>query len=394
MKTTRARANLTMFFLLAVSFPWGGCGDVGPQVSGDVIAQGKSAINGTGKYFNCTVAEAQKMQRALTYAFNRVKDGALAFERCMGDAYLWENKGVDGRTIAKMLAGEVVTQITCDDLHVEKDAAGKVLWVTNGVAYVSSPKSEEFSVDRTFIKNANHVVIAGIMVHEITHNRGFPHDSDAYYSNSVAEQAEACILKGQPNVAVDQGYALFWDGVRAGHAPNWTSNTAVDNCQWNVETYPERKVECYFNGWRLGYELYRDGVREGFEPTWSEKQAIANCEWNRNAYPERKIECRFRGDALGYELFRDGVRVGYAPTWTKAWATSNCQWNKDSYPSHKVECLFNSRGIGYELFFEGKRVGHEPSWTIEQAKSNCQFNRVNNSHLIVECRFGGAFMNS
>jgi|GEM_PF-4216790 hypothetical protein len=366
-----------------------GCGVTSADGDETSIAQSHEAISGSGNYINCNGAEVAKMKKALTYAFHRVKDDGLAFERCMGDAYLWENEGVHGRTIAKMLAGDVVTEITCSDLHVEKDASGKVLWTTSATAYVSSPKSEEFTVDRTFIMKANIVTIAGVMIHEITHNRGFPHDSDTYYSNSVAEQAEACILKAQPNAPIDKGYALYWDGVRKGHAPQWAMAQGVKNCQWNVEKYPNKKIECFFDGRRLGYELYYDGVRHGYEPSWTPSQGKDNCKWNQETYPATKVECHYRGRSLGYQLFRDGFRMGHAPAWNRKWAENNCYWNKAAYPQKKVECLFDSQPIGYELFIDGKRVGYEPLWTAQQAKSNCQFNSSSYPMNIVNCRFDG-----
>lgn len=43
------------------------------------------------------------------------------------------------------------------------------------------------------------------------------------------------------------GYELFWDGNRVGFEPEWSMNQAVNNLQWNRKTYPEKKVEGYYN---------------------------------------------------------------------------------------------------------------------------------------------------
>jgi len=93
-------------------------------------------------------------------------------------------------------------------------------------------------------------------------------------------------------------YELFWDGVRVGTEPSWTREQAIANLEWNKKSYPNQKVEGFFNGQKIGYELIWDGVRVGFEPSWTREQAIANLEWNKKAYPNKKIEAVFNGEKL------------------------------------------------------------------------------------------------
>lgn len=47
------------------------------------------------------------------------------------------------------------------------------------------------------------------------------------------------------------GYELFWDGNRVGFEPEWSRDQAEKNLQWNKSTYPDKKVEGYYNGKKM-----------------------------------------------------------------------------------------------------------------------------------------------
>lgn len=47
-----------------------------------------------------------------------------------------------------------------------------------------------------------------------------------------------------------------------------------------------------------GYELFHDGARVGFEPTWSRNEGLENCRWNARTYPQKKVECAFDGQKM------------------------------------------------------------------------------------------------
>lgn len=44
-----------------------------------------------------------------------------------------------------------------------------------------------------------------------------------------------------------------------------------------------------------GFELFHDGQRVGFEPTWTREQGLETCRWNARTYPQKKVECAFDG---------------------------------------------------------------------------------------------------
>lgn len=113
------------------------------------------------------------------------------------------------------------------------------------------------------------------------------------------------VLTPAPDVE-KTGYQLFWDGKRMGHEPNWTRQQAVKNLLWNTYHYPEKKVEGFYNGERLlaneeekvGYLLFWNGELVGYEPNWTRKQAIENLLWNIQQYPEKKVEGFYNGEKL------------------------------------------------------------------------------------------------
>jgi hypothetical protein len=261
-----------------------------------------------------------------------------------------------------------------------------------------SVSGERLSADDSFIDEHGIVAIAAAIVREILHDRGFGQNSganlvDAHDSNRASEQGESCIRLWKGIPAVDKGFVLWWDGTNVGHEPNYSRASAVTSCAWNRKTYPNKKVECFFNSARLGYELYRDGsdlaLRVGFEPGYTRAEAAFNCFYNIKKHPKLWHECLFDGARIGFELFRDKVREVQEPTWTKDKAVAECAKETKTHPHEKVECYFDGRGVGYELFWDGRRVGFEPTWTESQAVPHCAWNKKNHSTEVVDCQLDG-----
>jgi len=351
-----------------------------------VLNDTTNILDGSTNIINCTAAQENSIRNAVIYATNRVLDGGVEYGQCFDEAYLWENNGDDGQYIADLLTVSYnnFESITCDDLAPNYNA-----W-----AYVNT-FGENLTIDTDFVNNNTVDRIASVIVHEILHNRGYYHNDTPHYSNSVSEQGESCILNWEPNPAVDTGYALYWNGNRAGYAPGWSLASAKNNCQWNKSTYPKKKVECYYNGKKIGYELYWDGVRVGYAPKWNYTSAKNNCQWNKDNYPSKKVECFHDGMPVGYSLYWNGQRVGFAPKWSYNSAKNNCQWNKNHAHSNvKVECMYRGRHVGYELFWNGKRVGFEPKWTLSRSQQNCTSNENSySSTRVVDCTYNGIVIN-
>jgi hypothetical protein len=146
----------------------------------------------------------------------------------------------------------------------------------------------------------------------------------------------------------EKGYTYYLDGVRIANSPNWSRQDAIAHLEMAKKTYPNQKVEGYFEGQKIGYELFWDGVRVGFEPSWTMQQAINNLQQNKKAYSNKRVEGVLNGQKVGYELFWNGVRVGFEPNWTKQQAIDNLRWNKRTYPNQTVSGLFNGESIVFQ----------------------------------------------
>jgi hypothetical protein len=153
---------------------------------------------------------------------------------------------------------------------------------------------------------------------------------------------------GDDGHLAEKGYTYYLDGVRIANSPDWSRQDAIDHLKMAKKTYPNSKVEGYFNGEKIGYELFWDGVRVGFEPDWTMQHAINNLQQNKKAYPNKRVEGVLNGQKVGYELFWNGVRVGFEPGWTKQQGIDNLRWNKRTYPNQTVSGLFNGEAIIFQ----------------------------------------------
>lgn len=142
-----------------------------------------------------------------------------------------------------------------------------------------------------------------------------------------------------------KGYQLYLDGAKIGTIEKATRQEAINHLELTKKTYPNKKIEGYFNGQKIGYELFWNGTRVGFEPSWNREKAIANLQQNKQAYPNKRVEGVLDGQKIGYELFWNGTRVGFEPSWNSQQAIANLQWNQKTYPNKKVKALLNGESV-------------------------------------------------
>jgi hypothetical protein len=395
-KSTAAliRKSSLSIIVLAMSL---GCADAGEEsgpASGDSdqVASSTQPVNGTASITNCTDARKQKLEKAVAYAYNRVTEGQYPLAECLNRSFVYDPNGkigVNGWTIVPLLTLNTVTHINCADL-------------TNGNANAGvGVDGEWLNFDNASLDVFDTTYTAGVILHEILHNRGFSHGSndpsDPYYMNCAPVQEQFCFSDYVGYPAVEPGYILMWDGKVVGRESAWTRDQAVANCTWNKNTYPSKKVECWFQNKRLGYELYVGGGaianRTTLEPGYSLATATSACNTAVKSRPGTRVECLFDGQRIGYELYYGNSRVGQEPTWSRASAMANCEWNRTTYPSKKVQCFYNGKGIGYELLWDGKRApgGYQPTWSNASAVSNCTWNKANPpaAGTVVDCLFDG-----
>jgi hypothetical protein len=138
-----------------------------------------------------------------------------------------------------------------------------------------------------------------------------------------------------------KGYEFYLDDVRVAPPQKATLQEAIAHLEAAKKTYPNRKVDGYYDGQKIGYELFWNGVRVGYEPSWNRQQAIDNLQFNKKMNPDTRVAGTLNGEKIGYELFWNGLRVGFEPGWTQQQANSNLQWNQQSYRDTTVIGLFN-----------------------------------------------------
>jgi hypothetical protein len=95
-----------------------------------------------------------------------------------------------------------------------------------------------------------------------------------------------------------QGYHLYLDGAFAGKVEKVTLQEAINHLELTKKTYPNKKIEGYFNGQKIGYELFWNGMRVGFEPSWNSQQARANLQRNQKTYPNKKVKALLNGQSV------------------------------------------------------------------------------------------------
>jgi hypothetical protein len=168
-------------------------------------------LRGT-EYDDCTDQEVLALHGAIGVLYDEAINNYGNFRECMREAPLVEDRCWDPVDIAETIRQDKVVKIQCAQL----DALN-----ANATAPVSI-SGELMKVDTDFIANNTHRSIASVIAHELTHNRGFEHQENdfgsQYYSNTVPEQIEACILWGSPNASggfkVDARKAECSDVVR------------------------------------------------------------------------------------------------------------------------------------------------------------------------------------
>ena len=77
-----------------------------------------------------------------------------------------------------------------------------------------------------------------------------------------------------------------------------SDSKSVENPQPKDKLDLARFIAYGFMGFGVGYELFWDGNRVGFEPEWSRDQAEKNILWNRSTYPEKKVDGYFNGKKM------------------------------------------------------------------------------------------------
>ena len=179
------RKILSALCLASLTWAAGGCAD--PLDEEPEVESSQFALNGDVVIWNgtCTAAETDKLRQSLALLRSWVVDRPDAMRRCLEESVLGgpENDSLsfdgDGypEWIMWKLAEQIPTEIECNP--------------TTGPAAGPNPK-EHINVGPW---NINMPVdeLAGLLLHEISHTKGFDHPSGAEYSRSIPIALQTCL---------------------------------------------------------------------------------------------------------------------------------------------------------------------------------------------------------
>lgn len=74
-----------------------------------------------------------------------------------------------------------------------------------------------------------------------------------------------------------------------------SESRSAENPDAKTKLNSARYIAYSFSGFGIGYELFWDDNRIGFEPEWSREQAVKNLGWNKNTYPDKKVDGYYNG---------------------------------------------------------------------------------------------------
>jgi len=153
------------------------------------------------QFVNCGVPEQEKLQEAGTILSNRIYEaGGETMKACLYDAFLSNVSGnLAANDIWFQFTAPGPTFIECVE-PFRNPCGSEHEWL--GCAFLNQ-SPERFQIASTFILDPlrTPTEIAGVMAHEIAHNKGHDHTDlgSGEYELTVNEQVRACVEQMTPN---------------------------------------------------------------------------------------------------------------------------------------------------------------------------------------------------
>lgn len=151
------------------------------------VGRSEEPLNGTLTTQDCSAEETAKLQAAMAHIVHELWSGR--FHDCLGDALLTLDLDHTPEAIERKLRQNMPTHIRCVSGLCEHGGE-----MGNACADIGTP-DERMDFERTSIASGSIEEIAGTIMHEIAHNKGFdhPHSTDTVFGFTVPEQVQQCI---------------------------------------------------------------------------------------------------------------------------------------------------------------------------------------------------------
>jgi hypothetical protein len=186
--------------VLGVAYAFGG-GIAAAQDTGTIILP----INGTVTFGDqCTQAMRDKVRATMDYLVGRLYGGSN-FLTCAKDGILSETRGATPEQISIRLKDPLPTHIECKDQVCGNSGAA-------GCAFVGI-STEELALKKDYILSASVPSLAGTIVHEVAHNKGWNHPPSGEWKDfnyRVPQQVQRCVASN----------SMY--GLKRGQAPGET----------------------------------------------------------------------------------------------------------------------------------------------------------------------------
>jgi hypothetical protein len=152
-------------------------------------------------FANCRAAQLAKLQEAGNFLSDRIcEEGGWRMYQCLDDAFL---SNVNGHRTASEILDQLRTPgqtiIECTDSFHDRCGGGHE-WL--GCAYVGI-SGERLEIANHFLldPNVSEAAIAGVIAHEIAHNRGHNHNGlgPGEYDLTATQQVRACVSNLSPS---------------------------------------------------------------------------------------------------------------------------------------------------------------------------------------------------
>lgn len=157
-------------------------------------------INGTITWDTekpCGCSQRAKIVAAMNHVMDKLYTHPVAFKTCLRDAVMTRDNGVSADNIIRRLKENLPTEFGCADSKKEACCGGKYKWK----AWARGPiDHEKLIFDVGFLGESSAANVAGVLMHEVAHNKGFTHPTNGQYGYqyTVTQQVRHCMHTGTP----------------------------------------------------------------------------------------------------------------------------------------------------------------------------------------------------